>query len=85
MKEHRWLLGFALEAQNPYENALQKLRRKHCDWIVLNGPAAIGADDNSVELIDGAGDTVARCSGSKAQVARTLVRWVEEAQTLPAA
>jgi phosphopantothenoylcysteine decarboxylase/phosphopantothenate--cysteine ligase len=85
MKEHRWVLGFALEAQNPYENALQKLRRKHCDWIVLNGPAAIGADDNSVELIDGAGDTVARCSGSKAQVARTLVRWVEEAQTLPAA
>ncbi len=85
MKGHRWVLGFALEARNPHENALQKLRRKHCDWIVLNGPEAIGADDNSVELIDGAGDTVARCAGPKLLVARTLIRWIEEAQTLPAA
>ncbi|MCA8998929.1 MAG: phosphopantothenoylcysteine decarboxylase, partial [Planctomycetaceae bacterium] len=34
LKGGRWVVGFALEAQNPRENALQKLRRKNCDWIV---------------------------------------------------
>ena len=29
IKGERWVLGFALEAQNPRENALQKLRRKN--------------------------------------------------------
>ena len=52
-KDGRWVVGFALEAQNPRENALQKLRRKNCDWIVLNAPSAIGALTNEVELIDG--------------------------------
>lgn len=76
MKAERWVVGFALEAQNPHENALQKLRRKHCDWIVLNGPAAIGAEGNSVELLDAAGQTVARWSGSKIDVAGALVEWI---------
>ncbi|MBL4883423.1 MAG: phosphopantothenoylcysteine decarboxylase, partial [Planctomycetaceae bacterium] len=31
-KDSHWILGFALEAQNERENALQKLRRKNCDW-----------------------------------------------------
>ena len=46
MKADRWVMGFALEAQNPRENALQKLRKKNCDWIVLNHPSAIAADTN---------------------------------------
>ena len=50
-KSHRWVVGFALEAQNPRENALQKLRRKNCDLIVLNSPAAIGSPENRVEVL----------------------------------
>ena len=73
MKEHRWVVGFALEARNPRENALQTLRRKNCDWIVLNDPSAIGATSNSVEVIDSSEQTVARWSGTKREVARELV------------
>lgn len=75
-KEQRWVVGFALEAQNPRENALQKLRRKNCDWIVLNGPEAIGAETNAVELIDATTATVARWDGTKPVVARQLVEFL---------
>jgi phosphopantothenoylcysteine decarboxylase/phosphopantothenate--cysteine ligase len=76
LKEHRWVVGFALEAQNPRENALQKLRRKNCDWIVLNSPAAIGAESNTVELIDARETTVANWSGPKTDVAANLVHYL---------
>lgn len=75
-KEGRWVVGFALEAQNPRENALQKLRRKNCDWIVLNNPSAIGSDENSVELLNRAGHTEATWSGSKQTVATELMTWL---------
>jgi phosphopantothenoylcysteine decarboxylase/phosphopantothenate--cysteine ligase len=78
MKGNRWVLGFALEAQNPRENALQKLRRKNCDWIVLNNPTAIGAEDNSVELIEASGQTVETWSGPKSQIAANLVHWLAQ-------
>lgn len=75
-KDGRWVMGFALEARNPRENALQKLRRKNCDWILLNAPSAIGSDDNSVELLAPDGSTLAQWSGSKGDVARAIVEWI---------
>ena len=75
-KERRWVLGFALEAANARENALQKLRAKNCDWIVLNGPAAIGAEANSVEVLDASGLVVTSFSGPKAAVAEHLIAWL---------
>jgi phosphopantothenoylcysteine decarboxylase/phosphopantothenate--cysteine ligase len=76
LKGHRWVLGFALEATNARENALQKLRAKNCDWIVLNGPAAIGSETNSVEVLDSAGATATSFSGAKTDVARHLIAWI---------
>jgi phosphopantothenoylcysteine decarboxylase/phosphopantothenate--cysteine ligase len=73
MKGDRWVVGFALEAQNPRENALQKLRRKNCDWIILNHPSAIAAATNSVEVIDSSEQTIAHWEGTKAEVAGRLV------------
>ena len=75
-KGDRWVVGFALEATNARENALQKLRAKNCDWIVLNAPTAIGAETNSVELINAAGEVVQSWSGTKTDVARQIVQWV---------
>jgi phosphopantothenoylcysteine decarboxylase/phosphopantothenate--cysteine ligase len=80
-KGDRWVMGFALEAQNPRENALQKLRRKNCDWIVLNAPSAIGAESNSVELLDAAGATLAAWSGHKDDVARRIIAWLADKTT----
>jgi phosphopantothenoylcysteine decarboxylase/phosphopantothenate--cysteine ligase len=81
MKGPRWVMGFALEAQNPRENALQKLRRKNCDWILLNAPTAIGSESNTVELLGAAGDTLASWSGTKPLVARSIIDWLEKYAT----
>jgi phosphopantothenoylcysteine decarboxylase/phosphopantothenate--cysteine ligase len=76
-KQHRWAVGFALESQQARENALRKLHAKHCDAIVLNAPAAIGSDDNSVELIDKSGTTAATWTAGKDVIARSLIAWIE--------
>ncbi len=78
----QWIVGFALEAQNERENALQKLRRKNCDWIVLNRPEAIAAEVNSVELLDRQGEVVAHWSGTKSDVSRNLVHWLLQSPLL---
>lgn len=75
-KGSRWVLGFALEAQNERENALQKLRRKNCDWILLNRPTAIGAETNEVELLGQAGETMVTWKGLKSEIAREVIAWI---------
>ena len=77
-RQHRWVVGFALEASNAHENALQKLRAKNCDVVVLNGPAAIGAEGNDVQLIGETGETLADWSGSKLSISRHLISWIEQ-------
>ncbi len=76
-KEDRWIVGFALEAVNSRENALQKLRAKNCDVVVLNGPTAIGSLSNSVELIDATGSPIESWAGTKTEVAHELIAWIE--------
>ncbi len=77
-KEHRWVVGFALEAANSRENALQKLRAKNCNVVVLNAPSAIGAESNSVELIGLEGTPLQHWEGTKRDVADELVGWIGE-------
>ena len=77
-KGDRWIVGFALEAANSRENALQKLRAKNCDVVVLNDPRAIGSLSNSVELIDASGKPIAHWNGSKTEVAHELIGWIEQ-------
>lgn len=43
VKQHQFLVGFALETQNEQENALKKLRKKNLDAIVLNSLKDKGA------------------------------------------
>ncbi len=57
--------------------AMQKLERKKCDLIVVNGPAAMHAADTKVEVIDACGDVVATVAGSKRYVATALLRVIE--------
>jgi len=50
------LAGFALETGNGHENALQKLRKKNFDFIVLNSledqGAGFGTDTNKITILD---------------------------------
>ena len=61
----QWLVGFALETDDQRFRALTKLEKKSCDLIVLNGPAAMDALDNQVEVLDRSGEVVASVGGSK--------------------
>jgi len=76
-KTYQWIMGFALESQDPRTNALRKLKMKNCDCIVLNDTSAIASSVNSVEVIHPDGNTVAAFSGEKIDVARLLIEWVE--------
>lgn len=75
--DRRWIVGFALEAENGRENALRKLKAKGCDAIVLNHPQAIGSDASQAELIDRTGATVATWEAGKIEIARALIAWID--------
>ncbi len=80
----QWLVGFALETDDQRFRALTKLEKKSCDLIVLNGPAAMDAADNDVEVLDKSGAVVAALSGSKQSVARGILRTIQERLIRPA-
>lgn len=71
------LIGFALETDNEKANAIEKLRRKNLDKIVLNSlrdaGAGFGTDTNKVTVIDAAGKEVALPLMSKADVAVAII------------
>ncbi len=72
-RANQWAVGFALETEDQRFRAIIKLERKHCDLMVSNGPAAIDADHNEVELLDASGEVLASISGSKHHVAEQLM------------
>jgi phosphopantothenoylcysteine decarboxylase/phosphopantothenate--cysteine ligase len=55
-KKHQYLVGFALETNNEEQNALQKLKTKNADCIVLNSlnhsNAGFGFDTNKITIIN---------------------------------
>ncbi len=72
-KAARWIVAFALETEDPRFRALQKLERKNCDLICVNGPAAMHATSTAVEILAPGGTLVAALSGTKAQVAAGII------------
>jgi len=73
----QWLMGFALETNNEVENARNKLKAKHLDWIVLNSlrdaGAGFGHDTNKITVIDKDEQTREFALKSKDDVAQDLV------------
>ncbi|MFC1762862.1 phosphopantothenoylcysteine decarboxylase [Planctomycetota bacterium] len=49
-RKPKLLVGFGLEDQDLKERAEAKLRQKHLDMIVANGPEAIGAEKSVVHI-----------------------------------
>lgn len=73
-KGGRVLIGFALESAYGPANALEKLRRKNLDSVVLNAPSSFGSDrmDATIYHADGTGDAFRGIS--KESLARLLVQ-----------
>ncbi|MGD9617832.1 MAG: bifunctional phosphopantothenoylcysteine decarboxylase/phosphopantothenate--cysteine ligase CoaBC [Alphaproteobacteria bacterium] len=53
------VIGFAAETENIVANALEKRRRKGCDWILANdvspGTGTFGGDSNAIHLVNAEG------------------------------
>jgi phosphopantothenoylcysteine decarboxylase/phosphopantothenate--cysteine ligase len=77
-KGRRWVVGFALETEDRRLRAIAKLEQKCCDLVVSNGPQAIDASDNDVEVLNPQGTVVARLAGPKEDVARGLMRIIQD-------
>jgi phosphopantothenoylcysteine decarboxylase/phosphopantothenate--cysteine ligase len=76
-RSDQWVVGFALETEDPRLRALAKLEKKHCDLIVLNGPEAMNALENQVEVLDPAGEVIEVLAGPKDDVARGIFATIE--------
>ncbi len=72
-KAERVHIGFALEASDGRRNALAKLRAKNFDLIVLNSPAAIGAEMTHAELLFASGESETLLNVTKDQLAERIV------------
>jgi phosphopantothenoylcysteine decarboxylase/phosphopantothenate--cysteine ligase len=75
-RPEQWVVGFALETEDQRFRAVTKMQKKSCDLMVLNGPEAISAAENTVEVLDKSGEVVAAISGVKEQVARELFQLI---------
>ena len=81
----QWVVGFALETTDPRLRALAKLEKKHCDLIVLNGPEAMNALDNRVEILDPAGAVLETLTGEKTEVGRGIFAVIQRRLVSPRA
>lgn len=71
-KGTRWMVAFALETEDRHFRAMQKLERKGCDLIVVNGADAIHATHTQVEVLDKKGAVLGVFSGGKPRVAQEV-------------
>ena len=77
-KGNRWVVGFALETEDPRLRALVKLEKKSCDLMVLNGVEAMHAETNSVEILEPSGGLIGTVQGKKEAVAANIFRVIQE-------
>jgi phosphopantothenoylcysteine decarboxylase/phosphopantothenate--cysteine ligase len=76
-KGNRFHAGFALETEDLEGNALRKLQAKGLDWIVANGPEAIGGKASRYVLLGRGGERRDLGIATKADVARALLDALE--------
>ncbi len=79
-KAGKFVVGFAAETENLFENALTKLKEKNLDLIVANNVAQEGAgfdtDTNIVDLIAANGKKISLPKMPKTDVARRILEEV---------
>ena len=72
----QWSVAFALETENGEVRAMEKLRRKQCDFVVLNSPDAIDSNAASFQVFDATGTHRMVFTGPKSLFAEELLRVV---------
>jgi len=81
-QEGQFLIGFALETDNEIENAIDKLKRKNLDLIILNSlkdpGAGFAGDTNKITLIDRNNIITEFALKNKSEVAHDIVQKIIE-------
>ncbi|HPB19618.1 MAG TPA: bifunctional phosphopantothenoylcysteine decarboxylase/phosphopantothenate--cysteine ligase CoaBC [Bacteroidales bacterium] len=76
-KKHQWLIGFALETDNELNNAIEKLKNKNLDAIILNSAKdekiGMGSDFNKITIIKKDGTTIQSDVDNKKSLAYFIV------------
>ena len=79
-QKNQILIGFALETNNEESNAIDKLRRKNLDAIVLNSLQDDGAgfrtDTNKITIYNSNGEKTAFCLKTKKEVAKDIIDYI---------
>ncbi|MDL2290180.1 bifunctional phosphopantothenoylcysteine decarboxylase/phosphopantothenate--cysteine ligase CoaBC [Paludibacteraceae bacterium OttesenSCG-928-F17] len=79
-RDNQFLVGFALETDNEEVNALDKMKRKNLDFIVLNSmkdkDACFGVNTNKITIIDKEGNKLYFPLKAKSEVAEDIVNEV---------
>ncbi len=80
-KEDQFLLGFALETNNERANAIEKLKKKNLDMIVLNSLRNAGAgfesDTNKITILDKDNNEIDFELKTKSEVAKDIINAIE--------
>lgn len=80
IKKNQFLVGFALETENEIEHAIQKIKNKNLDLIVLNSlndqGAGFGHDTNKVTFIDKNFNITPMPLKSKIEVAQDIINQI---------
>jgi phosphopantothenoylcysteine decarboxylase / phosphopantothenate---cysteine ligase len=77
MRTRQWIVAFALETEDAHLRAMQKLERKSCDLIVVNGPETIHSPTARIEILDPTGTSAASFSGTKEEVSHGILSVIE--------
>lgn len=82
--ENQLLIGFALESENGRENALEKLRKKNADFIILNSlndeGAGFGGDTNKISIFGKNNNEFHSVLKSKDEIASDIVHFLSQQQ-----
>jgi len=78
VRTSQWMVAFALETEDERMRAMQKMERKSCELIVVNGPQAIHAVETAVEILASEGGVIASFSGDKRAVGKDVFRVIAQ-------
>jgi phosphopantothenoylcysteine decarboxylase/phosphopantothenate--cysteine ligase len=70
------VVGFALEDKNLRGNAEKKLKEKNLDMIIANSPAAIGAEESTVQIKRKIGKWIRLLKVDKSTAAQRIIRLI---------
>lgn len=76
-KQNQLLVPFALETDSHHAGAMEKLKRKNADFILLNDPSSIANDKTNISLFGAEGQILHSWQGEKLSVASSVVHFLK--------